>query len=292
MPSFPVSIAILSLLQAALVALPRALPGEVGASLRSPWWAVIPAGSIVVVIGVVEMTPGSAKALTYLALIACPPLAAVALGWLIRGARPAWALAVIPLFALAWGAKGALAGEASAAAVSALACVTLGWLLASAVPGRWLRWGIYAMATIDAIYVSAEILQGPNGVLVAAHPGALPRLQVIQFGAAQMGFGDVFVAATTGCLLAIDSRRQLIAAVLTAVLGLGFDLLFFAFDTLPATVPGRGRARPGAEIRGSAPQIPASRVIPKISAKPDAVSPTFCQEAWAWASGSRSVAPM
>ena len=153
-------------------------------------------------IGVVEITPGSAKALTYLALIACPPLAAVALGWLIRGARPAWALAVIPLFALAWSAKGALAGEASAAAVSALACVTLGWLLASAVPGRWLRWGIYAMATIDAIYVSAEILQGPNGILVAAHPGALPRLQVIQFGAAQMGFGDVFVAATTGCLLA------------------------------------------------------------------------------------------
>ena len=206
MPSFPVSIAILSLLQAALVALPRALPARWAQSLRSPWWAAIPAGSIVVVIGVVEMTPGSAKVLTYLALIACPPLAAVALGWLIRGARPAWALAVIPLFALAWSAKGALAGEASAAAVSALACVTLGWLLASAVPGRWLRWGIYAMATIDAIYVSAEILQGPNGVLVAAHPGALPRLQVIQFGAAQMGFGDVFVAATTGCLL--GDRQQ------------------------------------------------------------------------------------
>jgi hypothetical protein len=237
MPSFPVSIAILSLLQAALVALPRALPARWAESLRSPWWAAIPAGSIVVVIGVVEIAPGSAKVLTYLALIACPLLAAVALGWLIRGARPAWALAALPLFALAWSAKGALAGEASAAAVSALACVTLGWLLASAVPGRWLRWGIYAMATIDAIYVSAEILQEPNSVLVAAHPGALPRLQVIQFGAAQMGFGDVFVAATTGCLLAIDSRRQLIAAVLTAVLGLGFDLLFFAFDTLPATVP-------------------------------------------------------
>lgn len=235
--SFPVSIAILSLLQAALVALPRARPGSWARSLRSPWWALIPAGSIVLVIGVVEVTPDSARALSYLALIACPPLAAVALGWLIRGARPAWALAVIPLFALAWSAKGALAGEASAAAISSLACVTLGWLLASAVPGRWLRWGIYAMATIDAIYVSAEILQGPNAVLVAAHPGVLPRLQVIQFGSAQMGFGDVFVAATTGCLLAVDPRRQLTAAVLTAVLGLGFDLLFFAVDTLPATVP-------------------------------------------------------
>ncbi len=237
MPSFAVSIAILSLLQAALVALPRARPAGWADSLRSPWWAVIPAASIVVVIAVIEATPGSATTLSYLALVACPPLAAVALGWLIRGSRPAWALAAIPLFALAWASKGALAGEAAAAAVTSLACVSLGWLLASAVPGPWLRWGIYAMATIDTILVAAEILQGPSGVLSAAAPGELPRLQVVVFGAARMGFGDVFVAATAGCLLAGDGRRQLRAAGLTAVLGLGFDLLFFVLDTLPATVP-------------------------------------------------------
>ncbi len=234
---FAISIGALSLLQAALVALPRARPAGWVESLRSPWWAVIPAASIIVVIGIVAATPGSATTLSYLALIACPPLAAFALGWLIRGARPAWALAALPLFALAWVSKGALAGEAAAAAVSSLACVTLGWLLASAVPGPWLRWGIYAMATIDAILVAAELLQGPNGVLVAAHPGALPRLQLIRFGSAQMGFGDVFVAATTGCLLAAERRRQLTAAGLAAALGLAFDLLFFVLDTLPATVP-------------------------------------------------------
>jgi hypothetical protein len=238
MPSFPISIAILSLLQAALVALPRARPAGWTESLRSPWWAVIPAASIIVVIGIVAATPGSATVLSYLALIACPPLAALALGWLIWGARPAWALVVIPLFALAWASEGALAGEAAATAISSLACVTLGWILASAVPGPWLRWGIYAMATIDAILVTAELLQGPNGVLSAAAPGAeLPRLQVIAFGAARMGFGDVFVAATTGCLLAAERPRQLTAAGLTAVLGLSFDLLFFVLDTLPATVP-------------------------------------------------------
>jgi hypothetical protein len=237
MPSFPVSIATLSLLQAALVTLPRARPAPWAESLRSPWWAIIPAASIIVVIGIVAATPGSATALSYLALVACPPLAAFALGWLVWGARPAWALAAIPLFALAWVSKGAIVGEAAAVAVSSLACVTLGWLLASAVPGPWLRWGIYAMATIDAILVAAELLQGPNGVLVAAHPGGLPRLQLIHFGSAQMGFGDVFVAATTGCLLAVERRRQLTAAGLAAALGLAFDLLFFALDTLPATVP-------------------------------------------------------
>ena len=238
MPSFPVSIAILSLLQAVLVALPQARPAAWAESLRSPWWAVIPAGSIIVVIAIVAATPGSATVLSYLALIACPPLAALALGWLIRGSQPPWALAVIPLFALAWASKGALAGESAAAAISSLACVTLGWILASSVPGPWLRWGIYAMATIDAIFVAAELLQGPNAVLTAAAPGVeLPRLQVIAFGAARMGFGDVFVAATTGALLAADRRRQLTAAGLAAVLGLAFDLLFFVLDTLPATVP-------------------------------------------------------
>src|SRR5215470_12864410 len=108
MPSFPVSIATLSLLQAALVALPGAVPAGWARSLRSPWWAAIPAGSIVVVIGIIEVTPSSAKALTYLALAACPPLAAFALARVVRGSRPSLALAVIPLFALAWAAEGAL----------------------------------------------------------------------------------------------------------------------------------------------------------------------------------------
>ena len=165
MPSFPVSIAILSLLQAALVALPRGRSRRVGAVAAEP----VVGGDA----GRLDRRrdrgrrtdAGSAKALTYLALIACPPLAAVALGWLIRGARPAWALAVIPLFALAWSAKGALAGEASAD--GGLRAGLRHPRLAARLrcPGRWLRWGIYAMATIDAIYVSAEILQGPNGSL-------------------------------------------------------------------------------------------------------------------------------
>jgi hypothetical protein len=51
-----------------------------------------------------------------------------------------------------------------------------------------------------------------------------------------MGFGDLFIAAVVGCLLA-GSRRQLVAAGLVAVLALAFDLLFFAVDELPATVP-------------------------------------------------------
>jgi len=264
---FAVSIAALGVVQAVLVALPAARPAAwlvalPGARRRpawiehlsSPWWALIPALSIVVVIGVVGFSSDSATALTYLALVAAPPLAAAALGWLVHGARPSLALAAIPLFALAWAAKDSLVGETAALALSGLACVALGWLLVSVVPAYWLRLGVYAMAAIDTWFVAADLLQGPNAVLTTAAPAAgLPRLQAVHFGAAQMGFGDLFIAAVVGCLLAKPAdgpirqgdldvsarrpRRQWVGAGLVGVLALTFDLLFFAVDTLPATVP-------------------------------------------------------
>jgi hypothetical protein len=236
MPSFAVSIATLSLLQAALVVLPRPR-APFDWMPASPWWALVPAGSIVVVVFGIELLPNSADGFAWLALVAVPPLAALALGMLVHGSRPVWALAAMPLFAVAWAAQGSLAGEIAATALSALACVSLGWLLVCVVPAVWLRWGIYSMAAIDAALVAAELLQGPSGVLVAADPGGLPRLQGLEFGAARIGFGDAFLAATVGCLLAASRGRQIEAAGLLVVLGLGFDLLFFAFDTLPATVP-------------------------------------------------------
>lgn len=239
MPSFAVSIATLSLVQAALVALPAARPLPVWLdSLRGRWWALVPALSIVVVVGVIELASASATALAYLALVAVPPLAALALAHLLHGSRPAWALAALPLFALAWASRGSLAGEAAGTALSGLSCVALGWLLVGGVPALWLRLGIYAMAAIDTVLIGADLLQGPSDVLSAAAPVAdLPALQVANFGAARMGFGDLFVAALVGCLLAGDRSRQLQGALLVAVLALGFDLLFFAVDTLPGTVP-------------------------------------------------------
>lgn len=275
MPSFAVSISILGLVQAALVALPSPRPRPRWIDrLSSPWWALVPALSIAAVIGAIEISPGSADALTYIALVAVPPLATYALGVLsrVRLSPPyAWVetdsrgdsdwLAPISvataLFALAWISPRSLAGEAAAMTLSGLACVTLGWLLVCGVPARWLRLGIYAMAVIDTVYVSSDLLQGPNAVLNAAAPAAgLPRLQAVHFGSALMGFGDLFVAALVGCLLAEGQRRrggrgepagdsgwerpvsrQLAAAILVAALALCFDLLFFAVDELPSTVP-------------------------------------------------------
>jgi hypothetical protein len=235
--SFPVSIAILSLVQAALVALPQPWRFDWLDRFRSSWWALVPALSIVVVIGIVALAGESATVLSWLALVAVPPFAALALGRLVHGGQPAWALAAVPLFVLAWASPGSLAGETAATALTALGCIGLGWLLVSVAPAPWLKLGIYAMAIVDTWFVASKLLQGPNAVLTAAAPAGLPRLQAVHFGSAQMGFGDFFIAATLGCLVAGGGPRQRLTALLVAVLALIFDLLFFAVDTLPATVP-------------------------------------------------------
>jgi hypothetical protein len=234
---FALSIAILSLVQAALVAAPRAAAAPLLAGLRNRSWALVPPLSIAVVVAAIALDSASAQVLTDLALFAVPPCAALALAAVIRGSRPSLALLVVPLFAIAWAARGSLSGQTAALVLSALACISLGWLLACLVPGRWLKLGIYAMAAIDTWLVGSNLLQEPNAVLNAASPGGLPRLQLASFGSALMGFGDLFIAATLGALLAYDRRLQLTGAALTAALALAFDLLFFAVDQLPATVP-------------------------------------------------------
>lgn len=251
---FWLSIGILSLVQAALVAAPRPAIAPLLDRLRSRWWALALPLPIALVVGAIALESASADLLTYLALVAVPPLAALALGAIIRGGRPALAWLVLPLFAAAWAWQGALGGHTAALVLSALSCVSLGWLLVCVVPGRWVKLGIYALAAIDTYLVGANLLQEPNATLNAAAPAAgLPKLQLAHFGDALMGFGDLFVAATLGALLAYDRRLQLSGAALLAMFGVSFDFLFFTLDTLPATVPTalalaaleiRGRSRP------------------------------------------------
>jgi hypothetical protein len=238
---FWLSIGLLSLAQGAIVALGRipALPAL--GQLHDRRWAAIPPLSVIVFVLVAALAEhASAQGLTYLALCAVPVLAALALGWMTPGARPARALLVPILFALAWADRGALPGEAAALVLSALSCVTLGVLLAIVTPPRWLAGGIVAMALADAALVIGDLLQQPNDALNAAHPAAgLPRLQSAMLGSAVMGYGDLFVAAALGGLLAVAAGRpvQSRIAVLSAAFAVCFDLLFLFVDELPATVP-------------------------------------------------------
>jgi len=224
--------------QAALVAAPGAgLPGWLPVP-RARAWALVPAGSVIAVVAGLGAAPGGARALTWLALVASPPLAAVALGWAMRGGRPRWAPLAAVALVLAWAGAGTLAGQAAGLMCTALGCVTLARLLAGVAPGAWLKVGIGLMAAVDAALVGADLLQRPNAVLNAAAPGpGLPRLQLAQLGTVQMGYGDLFIAALLGAVLAAEGAGQRGPALACLLCAAVFDTLFLVADELPATVP-------------------------------------------------------
>lgn len=236
--AFILSDLVLCAVQAALVALPgRPVPAWM-ARLAGRWWALVLPGSIAVVVLAIDVSADSARTLTWLALVTTPPLAALALAWGLRGARGRAALAVLPVLALAWTAPDAFAGRAAALVLTALACVTLARLLTAVAPLAWLKVGIVAMAAVDAVLVFSHTLQAPNAVLNAAVPAAgLPRFQLASFGDAVMGYGDLFVAAVLGAVLAAEGARQGWAAWATLGCAVLFDALFLVTSELPATVP-------------------------------------------------------
>ncbi len=232
--------------QAGMVLAPRRLGsedrlGRLAARLQSRWWALVPLGSIVVVIFAIQAASGVADGLTWLSLIAIPILATFAFGWAVRGAR--WWIGALagPLLALAWLSPHTLWGQGAATLLTAISCVTLGVLLAAVCPPSWLKVGIVLMALGDSYLVLTDLLQAPNNTLVAAAPHVggvqLPQLQGITFGDILLGYGDVFVAALLGGVLARQGRAQGPMALLTLALAGAFDLLFFVLSELPATVP-------------------------------------------------------
>jgi hypothetical protein len=238
--------AVVLAVQAGMVAAPRRVTGQrsFGRWLerrQSRWWAAIPLGSIVVVIFAIDLASGTADGLTWLALIAVPILAAAAFGWATRGAR--WWLFWIaaPLLAVAWIWPHRIEGQAAAMLLTAFSCVTLGVLLATVCPPAWLKVGILLMAAGDSYLVLTDLLQTPNNQLVTAAPHVghvhLPQLQGVTFQDVLLGYGDLFVAAVFGGVLARERRGQWSMALLTGLLAGAFDLLFFVLNELPATVP-------------------------------------------------------
>jgi hypothetical protein len=230
--------AVLLAVQAALVGLTGAgVPAWVRRFATARWALVLPL-SIGVVIGAIALLPDVADVLTWVALLLVPPGAALALGWAMRGARPAPALLAAPLLVLAWGWQTVPSGELAGLALTALSCVTLGRLLAGVAPAPWLKLGIVAMAIVDAILVFSNGLEQPNAVLNAAVPApGLPQLQYVSFGPANLGYGDLFVAGVLGGVLAVEGARAWRWALVTWALAEAFTLLFYVTDTLPATVP-------------------------------------------------------
>jgi hypothetical protein len=238
MPSFAVSIVVLSVFQGLLVAVPAAHELPALRRLRSGVWALIPLAALLGFIVGSNALAGLANGLTWLALVTVPPLALAALAWAMRGARPWLAPLAGLLFALAWADRGALAGASAGVLLDGLSAVTLGVLLVAIAPAALVKLGIVAASIADVVVIATNTLQTPNRALAGVAPSAhLPQLQLETFGRAILGYEDLFLAALLGALLAAQRQRALRGAILVVALALAFDLLFFAVSTLPATVP-------------------------------------------------------
>jgi hypothetical protein len=228
----------LNVAQAGCVALPAAGLPERLQRFRSGAWALVLPLSIAVVVGVIAAVPTSADVLTWVAFLLVPPGCALALGWAAHGARPALALLAVPLFAAAWALQNDATGQVAATLLILGSAVTLGRLLAGAVPLQLLKLGVVAMAAVDAYLVFSNQLQGPNAVLIAAKPAAgLPQLQSAFFGGASLGYGDFFAAAVVGGIFAVERVPQIRAAFAMLAVAFCWDQLFVVYDVLPATIP-------------------------------------------------------
>ena len=229
---------VLNVAQAACVVLPAAGIPVALARLRSGMWALVLPLSIVVVVAAISAVPQAAEAFTWFALVLVPVGGALSLGWAMHGARPWLALIAVPLIVLAWIEPDARAGQLATIVLIVGSAVTAARLLGGAMVPALLKLAVIAMATVDAILVFGDQLQGPNATLVAAEPGAgLPQLQSAAFGVSGLGYGDFLAAAVLGAVLAAEGRMQLAPAIWLLAVSFAWDQLFLFRDVLPATVP-------------------------------------------------------
>lgn len=246
--------AVLIATQASLVCGPRpALPGILARWRSASWaWVLLPL-SLGGTILVLALLPGLAVAYAWVAAIGVPLLGAVAIdSWLSGASRlgrlgrlgtaAIAGLIAAGLLLLAWTDDYRLLGQGAAVALTALSCCTIASFLAQVAPSVALRLALVAMAVLDTVLVFGQLLQGPNDTLNAAGAGAdLPHLQVAVFGSVLVGYGDLFVAAVLGNVVAAAARppwpRRWLVALLVLACSAVFDLLFLVVGTLPATVP-------------------------------------------------------
>lgn len=212
---------------------PRAL--ERLAQLRSPGWALVAPGSLLVGTFGVLALPSLATGLAILAAIATPLLAVIAAVAVVHGSHRTLLLVPLALAAVAIACTG-LAAELAASLLTALGCLTLGAALVRLTPVRWLQLGIVSMGVIDVLLLAMGIGQPAAASLRDALGGIHPTLHRAELGPISTDYPDLVLAAILGGIVA-GRGIQRRAAVLVAILaGTYASLLTFA-EILPATVP-------------------------------------------------------
>lgn len=234
---FELDTAVLDAAQAVCVALPAAGLPALLRRFGGRGWSLVAPLSVVATVAAITVAPESADVLTWIALLLVPAGCALALGWAAHGARPWMAVLVVPMLAAATVAPDDPVGRVARLALIVGSCVTVGRLLAGAAPLALLKAGVLAMATIDAVFIFGDFFAEQNAQFNAAAPVGLPRLQVADIGDVSTDYGDFFVAALVGGILAVERRPQVVAALATFAVAQAFNQLYLVVDSLPGTVP-------------------------------------------------------
>lgn len=230
------AVAAVALLQGALVALPR---GDALGSLRrlrSPAWAMVLPGAIVVGTLAPLGVHGVALGLIVMGTLATPPLAAVAVVAVARGPRTALIALAIAAGLLAM-LPGGLGGDISTTILTAFGALALGSALARLIPGTWLLVGLACMCAADATLLQAG-LGGPAAAAIANAAGQFhgPLFDQAHIGGIVVDYPDLVLAALLGSFVA-GQRQQWHAAALVTVLAAASMVVTPVNTMFPATIP-------------------------------------------------------
>jgi hypothetical protein len=226
----------LAALQGLLVVLPRAGRSAGWSRLRSPGWALVLPGALLVGTFGVLAAPRFATGLALLAAAGTPVLVGMAILGVVRGSRWPW-LAALAGLAAAAATLQSWPAQLAASALTALGCLTVGAALVRLTPLPWLAAGIAAMCIVDAALLGAGVGQPAAALMNGAlsHSG-LPDFDRATLGGISKDYPDLVLAAVLGNALA-GHARQRIAGVLVAVLVSANGIFFLVADMLPGTVP-------------------------------------------------------
>jgi hypothetical protein len=199
-------------------------------------WGLIPLAGIGGLALLLASVPRLAVAATDLASVGTP--IAVLAGVLTFRWR--WlAVLAVPLYVIAWQRPHTRLGELAGDVLIIGACATLAWLTGLVAPTAPLAAGI-VLATIVDVYqvvVSETVQPAAQALAVAKPPGGLPRLQQAMYAGASLGWGDVFLAALLGVIVARVGGRAALATAVTFVAAVLWGFTFRVWETIPATVP-------------------------------------------------------
>jgi hypothetical protein len=231
-----IAVVALALLEGALVALPKAHALERLGRLRSPAWAAVLPGMIIVGTFGLLALPSIAPGLVLLASVTTPLLAGLAVVLVARGQRAA-VLPVAVVVALAAVLTSGWLGQLSASTLTALGCLPLGAAIVRLTPSRWVPVGVLAMCVVDATLLALGIGQ-PAMALIAEATAQIrgPVLNGAGIGSISIDYPDLLLAAILGGIVAGQANQRR-AAVLVATLAAGYGMLLALVNPLPATVP-------------------------------------------------------